>query len=175
VATSEDEAGQVQPVEKFCPKIMDIRDAVGLDEIDRQILDLALADCRLSNVEIARMVGSTETTVRRRISNMQKSGTIRNFSALLQLRKFGNFLKVIMNVKVRKRDMKGLAAELTRMNNVVSVYRTMGEDDMSVEIIFKDLTEFQSFMDGLQAREEIKSAEYLIVSESYRFCPWCGL
>ncbi len=175
MATSDDEAGQVQPAEKFCPKIMDIRDAVGLDEIDRQILDLALADCRLSNVEIARMVGSTETTVRRRISNMQRSGTIRNFSALLQLRKFGNFLKVILNVKVRKRDMNGLAAELTRMSNVVSVYRTMGEDDMSVEIIFKDLTEFQSFMDGLQAREDVKSAEYLMVSESYRFCPWCGL
>ena len=47
-----------------------------LDDLDRQILSILMTDGRMPNVQIASRVGSSETTVRRRIQNLLDKGVM---------------------------------------------------------------------------------------------------
>ncbi len=49
----------------------------GLDEIDNQLINLLQRDGRASNIDLARQMGVSEGTIRRRFRNLVKEEIIR--------------------------------------------------------------------------------------------------
>ena len=64
------------------------------NSIDNQIISLLQKNARMSNVEIAKAVGLTEGAIRRRISNLEKSGVISKYT--IEVSSSGRVFAVVM-------------------------------------------------------------------------------
>ncbi len=117
-----------------------------IDEIDIGIIDLLMEDGRMSAVEIARRLGEeiTERTVRYRINRLVDNDIIK-ISAIPNPHALG--FKVIADifVEVEPGLIKEVARILSEQENVSYVSCSIGERDISVQIVARDNDEIYNF------------------------------
>lgn len=103
-----------------------------------QILKLLEKNARLSNKEIAVMLGITEETVGAAIAELEKSGILKGYSAVIDWDKFGSdHVTALIELKVTpKRDygFDEIAQRIMEFKEVESVYLMSGGYDLLVEI-----------------------------------------
>lgn len=146
-----------------------------IDDFDWKLINILVNNGRMSNIEIAEKLNTSETTVRRRIDNLLNKGIIRGFSALLDYKKLGNTLKANIHLKVKSSAIDKVAAFLLKTKNSCGVYRVIGRHNLYTEIIFGNIQLFQSYIDQLSEIEDIEEIEYLIVTHAFKHCPWSGI
>lgn len=137
-----------------------------IDETDLNILELLQADGRRPNAEIARQLGIAESTVRKRIDRMLKTGIFRtvivpDFNAV-GLR--GHF---IVGVHTELGKASTIARKLRALNEVRFVALTTGAFDLVVELFLPTIDDFLTFVDNeLATIEGIKSVATSTVLDS---------
>ncbi len=103
-----------------------------------QILKLLEKNARLSNKEIAVMLGITEEAVGAAIAELEKSGILKGYSAVIDWDKFGSdHVTALIELKVTpKRDygFDEIAQRIMEFKEVESVYLMSGGYDLLVEI-----------------------------------------
>ncbi|MGV8084705.1 MAG: Lrp/AsnC family transcriptional regulator [Candidatus Bilamarchaeum sp.] len=95
------------------------------DTTDDRILDLLQKNARMSNVEIAKSVGLTEGAIRRRVSNLEKSGVISKYT--IEISSVGRIFAVVM-VK-SKDETKRMMAAISELGICYDSYEISGEFD----------------------------------------------
>lgn len=135
--------------------------AIPLDKTDRKILGILQSDGRLSNQEVAERVSLSPSPCLRRIRNLEESGVIRQYVALLDPDKIGLGLLAYVNVRLEKHsDMpvasgmrKGtsspradFAASVANWPEVVACYAMTGEMDYLLRVHVEDMEHFSRFM-----------------------------
>lgn len=69
-----------------------------LDAIDRQILTILQRDARIPNTELADEIGLTPAPTLRRVRRLEEEGIIRRYVALLDPKRVGRDLMVMVRV-----------------------------------------------------------------------------
>ena len=95
-----------------------------LDETNKGILDILTENARTPFLEIAKKLRISESTVRKRVSNLEKSGIIKKYSALLEPSKLG-YSNAIVGIDVEPEKFLEVAKKLT----VSTVKATFGFKD----------------------------------------------
>lgn len=116
-----------------------------IDKIDLQIVDLLLEDGRMPAAEIARRIGGvSQRVVRYRIERMLKEKMI-VISVVPQPQAFG--FKVIADVfvEVEPASIMEVAAALAQHELVSYVACSIGETDVSVQVVARDNAEVYAF------------------------------
>jgi Lrp/AsnC family transcriptional regulator for asnA, asnC and gidA len=104
------------------------------DSTDWAILDLLVKE-HISNNEVARRLGLSEGTVRRRIKLLRKAG-IMHTRALLDPNKLENKQLVIILANVTEAsDLSKIAKEVNTLDNVLSVSLISGQHDLMIEVL----------------------------------------
>lgn len=150
-------------------------DEKSIDDFDWKLINLLVNNGRMSNIEIAEKLNTSEATIRRRIENLLKKRIIRGFAALLDYNKLGKTLKACIQIKVKTSDLNKIASYLVKSKDTCGVYRVIGRYNIYTEIIFENIKKFQAFIDGLSEMENIDELEYHIVTQSFKSCPWSGI
>jgi Lrp/AsnC family leucine-responsive transcriptional regulator len=145
-----------------------------LDEMDMRIVKELRRDSRQSNVDIAKMIGTTESTVRRRINSLRSRGIIRSFTTLLRYAPGETILRAFIGIRADPKFIDGLAARLSSAKETCSVYRSIGKHNLICETIFINRAKFQEFIDEFQYVEGVIELEYSIASSAPKPCPWYG-
>ncbi|HBY92747.1 MAG TPA: hypothetical protein DEP84_02095 [Chloroflexi bacterium] len=136
---------------------------VSLDELDVQILMCLQADSRQSNLEIARQVDASESTVRRRIDRLIDAGVI-EMAAILDPTKVGYQLEVLLLLIVDKDKVDSIANQLAAFPQVNYVCVMTGEFDILAQAWFRSNARFLDFIrDGIGAIEGIRESRSSIV------------
>lgn len=103
-----------------------------------QILKLLEKNARLSNKQIAVMLGITEEAVAAAIAELEKSGILKGYSAVIDWDKFGSdHVTALIELKVTpKRDygFDEIAQRIMEFKEVESVYLMSGGYDLLVAI-----------------------------------------
>lgn len=115
-----------------------------------EILKILEENARISDKEIAKMVGMEEEEVEQTISELENSGIIRKYKALLNHDKAGiETVQAVIDVKVspeRNTGYDSIAERISRFPEVKSVRLISGEYDLSVLIQGKTMHEVAYFV-----------------------------
>ena len=120
-----------------------------LDEIDRKILRLLQADCRLTMVEIAERVGLSASPCHRRIKIMEDAGLIKGYVALVDQRRLGLPVSVFVSIKLerqREKDLEAFSRAISRWPEVLECYLMTGHRDYLLRVVVEDLQAYEKFL-----------------------------
>ncbi len=146
-----------------------------VDDLDLSILCALRENARMTNLELSKMLGVSEATIRRRIKMLEDKGIIKGYSALINCYAVENSIKAFIYLKVDKRYIDKIADELRNENRLITLYRILGDYDLLCECLFLNMRELQEFEDKKLKRNEILSTVTHVVSKAYKACEWVGI
>lgn len=136
-----------------------------LDKTDIRILAALQKNGRLTNVELAETVALSPSPCLRRLKQLEDSGVIRQYVALLEPGRIGLGLQAFVRVKLEKRGNVHLASFTEALQNwpeVISCFAMTGEMDFLLHVYFQDLEHFSRFvmneLMGHPGVEDVKSS-----------------
>ncbi|MDN0073285.1 Lrp/AsnC family transcriptional regulator [Crenobacter sp. SG2303] len=137
-----------------------------LDKTDLKILAELQLNGRLTNVELAERVALSPSPCLRRLKQLEESGVIRQYVALLDPAKIGLGLQAFVRVTLEKRGQGQMIASFLEAvqtwPEVINCYAMTGEMDYLLQVYFEDLEHFSRFvMDALLQHpgiEDVKSS-----------------
>jgi len=107
-----------------------------MDRLDRQIVDLLRENGRRSNVDIARNLGVSEGTIRKRVDRLVSAGALK-IVGVVDPGAVGLAVRTLILLDVELAQMAQVGQQLGAMPEVMSVYCVTGEHDMVVEAAFE--------------------------------------
>ena len=117
-----------------------------IDKFDLKIVNLLLEDGRMSASEIARKLGDiSERAIRYRIDRMLAEEVIQ-ISAVVRPEAFGLTIKADVLMEVESDRIREVAQKMTEYENVTYVACSIGETDISIQIVAKDTEEIYRFV-----------------------------
>lgn len=117
-----------------------------MDETDSKILEQILSDARLSYRKIAEKIGVSPPTVLSRMQKLEKNGTIKSYSAILDHEKLGYDLTAIIEVTAVKGKIAEVEKHISIFPNVCAVYDITGLTDMTIVAKFRNRKELSDFV-----------------------------
>jgi len=115
-----------------------------------KLLRLLEANARLSNAQLAEMLGMEEAAVAAQLAALEDSGAIRGYKAVIDWdRTQREFVTAVIELKVTpKRDsgFEGIAESIMRLEEVESVYLMSGGYDLMVIVTGKTFQEVAMFV-----------------------------
>jgi DNA-binding Lrp family transcriptional regulator len=119
------------------------------DRIDRQILTLLQRDSRLTHQEIADQIGSSTSSVSRRIQALEEAGVISARVALVSPTAVGLNVCVICNVKLTHHSddtRVEFEAMVEDIPEIVSCYAVSGSHDYTLTVVVSDVQAYADFL-----------------------------
>jgi len=116
-----------------------------LDELDDKLIALLQANGRASNIELAKEVGVSEGTIRRRFRNLIKGEVIR-VVAIPDPAKLGRGTTALIGLQVDPAEVDPVAAALANVAEVQYVSVTTGAFDVFLWVALGSPEELSSFL-----------------------------
>jgi Lrp/AsnC family transcriptional regulator for asnA, asnC and gidA len=115
------------------------------EALDRQIICKLQSDGRAPNVKMARQLGVSEATVRKRLNRLLTGGVIR-ITAVPDATKVGFDALTFLALKVDVAQVYQIAEQIASLPEVRAVHVTAGESDLIVEAWLTSREDLLRFM-----------------------------
>lgn len=125
-----------------------------MDRIDRQILAELQQDGRLTITELAGKVGLSLSPCHRRVRELERSGVITGYRAVVDRESVGLAFEALVFVTMRQEDrdtLLGFEDAVTRIPNVVQAQRLFGDPDYLLRVVTADLNAYANLEDDTLA------------------------
>ncbi len=119
-----------------------------MDKLDQDIILELQKDGRQSYVDLAKLLGVTEATVRNRVKHLVDKGTIK-ITALPDLESLGYKFMGIVGMQVQLSDLRSVAAQLSKHPNVCYLANVTGRYEFIAIIVTRTSREFADFMENV--------------------------
>ena len=139
-----------------------------LDRIDLRILAHLQTHGRITNVELAEVVGLSASPCLMRVKRLEKAGYITGYGAHVQLQKLGDTLPVFTEVTLsdhRITDFARFEASIRRVDEIVECHLVSGGYDYLLKFITRSVQDYQDIIErllGLQIGIE-KYFSYIVI------------
>jgi DNA-binding Lrp family transcriptional regulator len=166
-------------LESFFDKLMDkpIRKKVKskpykIDQIDYHILRKLEKNSRIPLIDVAKDLDMSIDVVRYRIRCMEEENIIRTYTIQLDYDKIGyTFYLLSLNfTNLTYENEKKIQYFFDSNKNIRFAYRAAGQQEVTVEVITREIDEFQQVLDSIRNRfyDILENYAYLIVIEDYK-------
>lgn len=126
---------------------MTINQTYNLDELDLQILDLLIKDCRTPYLEIARICHVSGGTIHVRMKKMEELGIIKGTRILLNLPKLGYDVCCFVGIYVDKTSsFASVIEELSLIKEIVELHLTTGNYSIFAKVTCKNISDLQNIL-----------------------------
>ena len=109
-----------------------------LDSIDRSIIRALCEDARLSQRQLAQIVGVAQGTIANRIRKLEEEGAIQGYAPILGAEEVGWGMTVMAGLCIEKGMMMDVQRQISADQRVFSVYDVTGDWDSMVLARVKD-------------------------------------
>ena len=120
-----------------------------IDSLNWEILNYLQADARASLASIGREVGLTPPAVAERVKKMEDAGIIEGYFAQLSHIKLGHQLRAIIMLKAFLGKLKPFLEKVKSFDEIINCYRITGNENIIMEVILKDQSHLEKFIDEL--------------------------
>jgi DNA-binding Lrp family transcriptional regulator len=150
-----------------------------LDRIDRQILSILQADGRITNQALSERVALSPRACLERLRRLEKDGSIIGYMALLEPRRLGNLLTIVVEVSLRDQSAASHARFEARMraaDEVIECFLVSGSCDYVLRLACTSLDHYRELTnawtdDPTLAIERIASKPELQTIKPFRGYP----
>ena len=150
-------------------------DLLPIDSTDVSILCILRENSRTSNAEIARLLDTSEATVRRRIKDMIEKGIIDGFSTYINYSLIENPVKAYIHLKCKTENINEIVEKISTHEMLVALYRVTGEYNLLCVTLFSSMTGLHEFIDYFLELEGIIETNTQIVMKAHKGVPWTGI
>jgi DNA-binding Lrp family transcriptional regulator len=122
---------------------------VGLDEIDRHLLERLQENARESNAALARAVGLSPSPCLRRVKELETSGVIRSYVTLLDPARVGLGVSVFVQVRLERQvedALERFEALVRARPEVMECYLMTGDADYLLRVVVSDIPAYERFL-----------------------------
>ena len=123
-----------------------------LDATDFEIIRVLRNNARMPFLGIAKHLKVSESTVRSRANNLQKTGVIKRYSTIVDPLKMGYGSVALVGIDVQPEKFLQVAKKLTEFDNVKMVATTSGDHVIMTEIWGEKASELRNFISERIAR-----------------------
>ena len=128
-----------------------------LDNIHAKILNTLQSNARISNTQIAVSVGISSAAVAERIKKMEDCSVISGYHAKVNPRMLGHGLRALITVRAFMGRLQPFLHKIKTYDEVVNCYRITGNENIVMEVFFKDQLHLELFIDELISYGETKT------------------
>jgi len=147
---------------------MPLQDASPLDPTDRKIVRALQRNGRSANTDIARKLGLTDTTIRKRIARLVDEGLV-HIVAVPTPQAVGVTMSAIIGVSVNLGDLDTVSKTLAKLSEVRYLGLSTGRYDIILEAFFNDSEHLLAFvaneLGGLQGVTGVETSIILRVDK----------
>lgn len=121
--------------------ILDRQDVILLSELQR--------DARQTVQQLADAAGLSSTPCWKRIKEMERSGVIRGYTALVDREQVGLSLAVIAEINLQRHsdlDVERFEQAVADCPSIVSCYATTGQADYVIKVLVPDIKAYEAFL-----------------------------
>ena len=140
-----------------------------MDRIDFKIVRILWNNARLSNKDLAKMVGLAPSTCLVRTRQLQRSGVLTGFKAGVDPASLGVGLQAMISVRLKrhfKPDVEAFRKHALALPEVVQFYHVAGPIDFLIHVWTLDSAHLRNFtMTAITAREEVSHIETELIFE----------
>jgi Lrp/AsnC family transcriptional regulator, regulator for asnA, asnC and gidA len=132
-----------------------------LNSIDEKIIKILRNDPRKSFVEIANVIGMSESAVRRRVKNLQDIGVIKKFTIDMGP---SNKTSAITLISVSSTaDTSNVSDRLLNLKGIEVVYEITGQYDIATIIVAPTILEINSYIDEIRKIDGVSDTNTVII------------
>jgi Lrp/AsnC family leucine-responsive transcriptional regulator len=140
-----------------------------IDDVDRAILDLLVADGRRTVLDVAGHVNLSASAVKRRIDRLERIGVITGYTALIDHTRLGVSLEAFTELRFAgNTKVESITRAATRLPEVVEVFTIAGDPDALVRLRVTSVKHLQAVVDNLRRDGSVIGTKTLMVLDSWR-------
>lgn len=123
-----------------------------MEKIDRfsiAILEELQTDARISNAKLSEKIGLSKVPCWRRVKDLQRSGAIRGYTAIVDPSKVGLDITAIVHVTLESHSsssIKRFADRIADVPEILECLVTTGEFDYMLKVVVPDIASIQHFL-----------------------------
>jgi Lrp/AsnC family leucine-responsive transcriptional regulator len=121
-----------------------------IDKFDRDILHILQQEGRINNQDLAERINLSPSPCLRRVRQLEDSGIIEGYVALLNARKLGLTLMAFVQVSMDKHSRNNLEEfeeQLSACPEVLECHLITGQSaDYQLKVVVKDMDSYQQFL-----------------------------
>lgn len=121
-----------------------------MDALNRKILSLLQDDGRISITDLATQVGLSLSSCHRRVKELEQSGAIEGYRAVVSPQAVGLTFEALVFVTMGRTDQDTIAAferDVAANPHIVTARRLFGEPDFMLRVLAQDLAAYQDIYD----------------------------
>lgn len=120
-----------------------------MDAIDRNIIRHLQENARLTNQELADKINLSPSPCLRRVRNLEKTGVLAGYTAIVDQEKYGLPINVFVNLRLEKQSDEAIRAfeeGIQCLDEVVECYLMTGSRDYMLRIVSQSLKTYETFV-----------------------------
>lgn len=107
----------------------------GLDELDRKIVRLLIANARISYSELGQQVGISRVAAKARVQSLERRGVIEEYTTVINPQKIGGAISCYFEIETRPDALAQVIDILARNETVTQIYRVTGKSRLHVHAV----------------------------------------
>jgi DNA-binding Lrp family transcriptional regulator len=140
-----------------------------LNRTDFAILAALQNDARLSNKELAALVGLAPSSCLERVRRLRATGVLRGFRALVEPGALGIAMQALVFVRLARharKQVKAFRQHALSLPETVAIYHVAGQHDFIVHVGVRDANHLRDVaMDAFTSRREVARIETHLIFE----------
>ena len=117
----------------------------GLDEIDNQIINLLIADARLTYSEIGEKVGISRVAVKKRVAALEEQGIIKGYHADINPMEAPKMMTFVAVIKTRADSYDLISDALEQEACVVTLCKMSGDNILHAICVADSMADMNNF------------------------------
>jgi Lrp/AsnC family leucine-responsive transcriptional regulator len=119
-----------------------------IDAIDKKILEIMQSDGRITNSKLASLIGISPPATLERVRNLEASGVISKYAALVDREKIGLGVMAIVSVSLvvhEQTSVDKIKERLLELDEVLECHMVSGEDDFVLKVVLESIHGYSDF------------------------------
>lgn len=135
---------------------------------DPEIIQILMRNARTPYVKIAKMLGVSETAIRKRVKKLEKRGVIKRYTIEVDPKKIGFEIRALIGIDTKPERFISTLEKLKVMEEIISLYSASGDHMILAECWFKDSRELTAFIRKLEDMEGVTRVCPAIILEKVK-------